>query len=245
MKELERGILESLQQVFALRSERKLRPELEDAVQQVKAFQHRRFVRTYDDLLSSPRYGAAARFFLEDLYSPADFSERDRQFARVVPALVKLFPNELVQTVSSLARLHALSERLDSALAAWWLRSSSGDVGPLQAPVYGAAWRAASLPSEREEQVARTLSIGSALERYTRSVMLRNSLRLMRGPAAAAGLGALQAFLERGFDTFRAMNGASTFLEIVGQRERALCQRLFDGDDSALAGTTGSTAPLP
>ena len=38
--------------------------------------------------------------------------------------------------------------------------------------------------------------------------MLRNSLRLMRGPAQVAGLGDLQAFLESGFETFRAMRGA-------------------------------------
>ena len=60
----------------------------------------------------------AARFFLDDLYGPRDFSERDAQFARIVPALVRLFPHEIVGTVQALAALHALSERLDSAMAA-------------------------------------------------------------------------------------------------------------------------------
>jgi hypothetical protein len=50
----------------------------------------------------------------------------------------------------------------------------------------------------------------------------------MRGPARAAGLGSLQTFLERGFDTFGAMNGASEFLTLIEQRERALMQALFD-----------------
>ena len=61
------------------------------------------------------------------------------------------------------------------------------------------------------------LAVGSALDRYTRNPLLRASLRLMRGPAAAAGLGALQGFLERGFDTFREMRGAREFLDTVAR----------------------------
>ena len=66
--------------------------------------------------LADPRHCAAARFFLDDLYGPQDFAERDAQFARIVPALVRLFPDEVVATVDSLAALHALSESLDSRM---------------------------------------------------------------------------------------------------------------------------------
>jgi hypothetical protein len=59
-------------------------------------------------------------------------------------------------------------------------------------------------------------------------------LRMMRGPAAAAGLGALQAFLEAGFDTFSAMSrqqgAAEHFLQVVHQRESALLDLLFDAE---------------
>jgi hypothetical protein len=73
--------------------------------------------------------------------------------------------------------------------------------------------------------------VGSALDRYTRNPLLRHSLRLMRGPASAAGLGALQHFLETGFDTFREMRGAAYFLDTVAQRERRLAAQLFAGGD--------------
>ena len=66
-------------------------PALLKRVQAVKAYQQRRFSHTYADLLATPRYGGAARFFLQELYGPGDFSSRDAQFARVVPALVRLF----------------------------------------------------------------------------------------------------------------------------------------------------------
>ncbi len=56
---------------------------------------------------------------------------------------------------------------------------------------------------------------------------MRSSLRLMRGPAQAAGLGDLQRFLEAGFEAFGAMKGAQAFLGWIGERERALAAALF------------------
>lgn len=179
-------------------------------------------------MLADARFRGAAQFFLEDLYGPADFSLRDQQFARVVPALVRLFPNAIVQTVGELASLHALSERLDTAMA----RCLGSEALTLDR--YSDAWRSVGEPDARAEQIRLMLSVGGALDRYTRSALLRNSLRLMRGPANAAGLGALQGFLERGFDTFRSMRGATVFLELIAQRERHLAASLFDG----VAGST-------
>jgi hypothetical protein len=54
----------------------------------------------------------------------------------------------------------------------------------------------------------------------------------MRTPAQAAGLAALQQFLERGFDTFRQLRGAAGFLQIVAKRDRAQAALLFAADDS-------------
>jgi hypothetical protein len=218
-----REILQSLKAVTHERTVRIADSALAARVLALKAFQHQRFAHTYGDLLVSPRYGGAARFFLEDLYGPNDFTQRDAQFARVVPALVRLFPNELVATVAALAQLHALSEQLDSAMAQAnpspeWTNSN-----------YAVAWQASGTPTQREQQVSMMLAVGSALDRYTRKPLLRHSLRLMRGPAQAAGLSALQSFLENGFDTFRAMGGADYFLATVAQRERALSAALFAG----------------
>lgn len=201
---------------------------LQAAVAAVKRFQHARFTHTYADLQAQPRYSRATRFFLDDLYGPTDFTQRDEQFARVVPALVRLFPAELVETVLELAQLHAMSERLDTAMAV-----ALGNAC-LNGRTYGQAWREVGEPAARDRQIDLMLAVGSALDRYTRSAFLRHSLRLMRGPAQAAGLGALQGFLESGFDTFKAMNGAQAFLSVIEQRERALAAHLFAGGDAEL-----------
>src|SRR5882762_8934506 len=92
------AILANLKVVAEERALRAVTPELAAKVAALKEYQQRRFSHTYADLLATERYGAAARFFLVELYGPNDFSRRDTQFARVVPALVRLFPSEVVQT---------------------------------------------------------------------------------------------------------------------------------------------------
>jgi transcription elongation GreA/GreB family factor len=72
-----------------------------------------------------------------------------------------------------------------------------------------------------------TIDLGRYLDHLTRKPLLRKSLRMMRGPASAAGLGELQSLLETGFDAFAVMRGAQEFLQIVETRERDLAERLF------------------
>lgn len=224
------SLLKELRAVDAERERRAADPALDARVQALKAFQQRRFAHTYADLLATPRYAAATRFFLHELYGPADYRDRDAQFARVIPTLTRLFPEDVVDTVARLARLHALSERLDTAMAE---RLPSAEFTPRD---YAGAWRACGEPAARREQIALTMAVGEALDRLTRKPLLRQTLRLMRGPAHVAGMGALQTFLESGFDTFRAMRGAGEFLATVQRREETLAAALFSGDLQGLSG---------
>lgn len=223
------AILASLAAVERERERRMGDVALAQRVTAVKTYQQARFRLTHADFLGNARYAAVARFFLEELYGPDDFAQRNAQFVRIVPALVRIFPPEIVATVGELAELHALSESLDTALA------QALPSARLDAKAYVAAWRSAGRTQDRERQVALTLVIGTALDRYTRMPVLTTSLRLMRGPASAAGLSELQAFLERGFETFKNMGGATDFLQAIGERERALVAQLFDADAAWMA----------
>jgi hypothetical protein len=222
------SLLKELRAVDAERARRATDPALEARVQALKAWQQNRFARTYADLLANPRYEPATRFFLHELYGPGDYRQRDAQFARVIPTLTRLFPDEVIDTVAKLAQLHALSERLDTRMAE---HLASPDIS---ADDYVAAWRACGEPAARQRQVALTMAVGESLDKLTRKPLLRQTLRLMRGPAQMAGLGALQTFLESGFDTFKAMRGAGEFLSTVRHREDTLAQALFHGDTTVL-----------
>ena len=194
-------------------------PLLLQAVKQVKLLQAQRFRATYADLLESDDYGSATQFFLNELYSDKDFVQRDAQFAKIAGALQTLFPKQVVRTAVALAQLHRLTEELDHQMGVAMLSIPEIDpvVGYLQ------AWSSVGRRADRELQLKTALSVGLELERLTRTPGLRFMLKMMAKPAHAAGLGALQTFLETGFDTFSTMSRQkhviASFLSTIDQRE--------------------------
>lgn len=227
--DIARSIRESVEAVARLRAEALAAPALRVAVEEVKRLQSRRFSGSYADLLRDPTYERAAAFFLRELYGERDYSRRDEQFARIAGAIERLFPVNVARTAAQLAQLHALTEDLDVQLARHWLDSDAAE-----AARYAACWRLVGREDDRRRQLESVVGLGDQLAHLTRAPGLRTMLRMMRGPASAAGLGALQAFLETGFDTFSQMSrragAAERFLRTVRERESALIDLLFATD---------------
>jgi hypothetical protein len=227
------SITEALAVVHALGVAQQARPELLQAVQAIKRAQCQRFRQSYSDVLAHADWAQAARFFLNELYGDRDFSQRDAQFARIAQAMQRLFPQSVVSLATALTHLHALSEQLDHAMGCAILQAIPGPISEVMAlNAYVDTWRAVGHPSARAEQLALVLRLGEELSKLTRTTGLRMMLRMMRGPAHAAGLQHLQAFLEEGFDTFSALqrskSGVAGFLALVAERESAWIDRLFD-----------------
>lgn len=232
-------IRDAVARVSAIRAEAAHKPGLHAALVQIKSLQARRFAGTYADLLRSEAYGSAARFFLDDLYSDKDYSERDAQFSRIAGALQRLFPQQVIATAVSLAELHLLTEELDWQMALQWADQPARLTADVAAQCYVACWKAVSRHDDRRHQLDVVLGVGRDLDRLTRTSGLRLMLRMMRGPARAAGLGSLQDFLETGFDTFAKMTGkgrsAETFLGTVQARESVWIEQLSHGDNERTA----------
>lgn len=226
------SIRDAVAEVNALRSAALQDPQLRIAVTTVKAFQASRFRSTYSDLLATDRFRPAVLFFLNELYSDKDYTQRDAQFVRIAGPLERLFPESVVDTAVSMAELHAITERLDAAMAHALL--AMGADAALDNTRYVQAWQSVGHPEYREFQLATVLRVGQDLNRFTRKRGLRTLLRMMRPAARASGLGALQSFLEAGFDTFGDMtsqgDAAQEFLGFIQQREGLLIDTLFGTD---------------
>jgi len=249
-------IREAVARVADIRIRAMRNPALQAARTAVKSFQSTRFSATYFDLLSSAEYGAAAQFFLEDLYSEKDYSQRDAQFSRIAGAIQALFPHQVVTTAVALAQLHLLTEELDLQMASSWLAFSTAENQDAVSQ-YVACWKSVGRQSDRRRQLEMVLNVGSDLDRLTRTTGLRFMLKMMRKPAIAAGLGSLQSFLESGFDTFSNMSGngkaAIEFLDTIRERESYWIELLsLSGDLEARAAlnaclsnsrTAGRTTP--
>lgn len=195
------------------------------AVAAVKRLQARRFRATYTDILAHPEQGQAARFFLDELYGDHDFAERDAQFGRIAGALERMLPEAVTELAVDMAEMHALTETLDHAMATHWI--ALGETEP-ESRRYARAWRLTARRDDRERQLAVVQHMGTELQRLTRSKSLLMALRMMRRPAHAAGLSALQQFLETGFAAFGALGDARGFLATVSERERRWIDVLFD-----------------
>lgn len=219
-------IREAMQAVSLLRQSRLANPDLHAACLEVKRFQALRFTATYADLLDSPRYQRAAHFFLNELYGDKDYAQRDQQFSRIANTIARLFPKAVVETAAALAEVHALTEALDDRMARQWLLDRAGGL----AGRYFRCWRAVGDMAARRRQLQLVLHLGQELDQLTHRRGLRSLLKMMRTPAAAAGLSALQDFLEAGFESFAQMQGATEFLKVVETRESALIDSLFNDD---------------
>jgi hypothetical protein len=215
-----------LQQLKELRGRERAAPT---RIGEVKRWQAQRLAATYADVATQPRYEAATRFFLEDLYGPKDFSGRDQAMLRIVPVMSRVLPASAVETAAMAVELDALSEDLDQRLAIGLGRRA------LDAENYAQAYRTSSTRAERERQIALIDAVGHRLDALVKKPLLGKTLHLMRQPARMAGLEDLQDFLERGFDAFRRMQGADYFLDLVRTREMEILNRLFSGEASAFS----------
>lgn len=193
----------------------------------LRRWQAARLAQTHADLLASPRYATAAAFFLSDLYGPKDFGERDSELERILPLMTSMLPVSGLRTLLLAIEVDALSERFDAAMVR--VLGAQLDGEPLASVAYAAAYRAVGDRPGRATQIRLVGATGEALNAFAQKPFVRMSLKMMHGPAKLAGLGELQAFLERGFDAFRTMRDASEFLELIVTRERAFSDALFAG----------------
>ncbi len=241
------AIREAFASVAGLRVQAAAQPALGQAIVDVKALQAERFAGTYADELNGGRFEAASRFFLTEMYSAQDYTRRDAQFTRIAGAINKLFPEKVSSLALALAQLHALTEDLDSAMGQTWRKAGKPETAAQRARQYVQVWRRTGRESDRRHQLTTVLGIGEELARLTRLRGLRTMLRMMRGPASAAGLADLQHFMETGFDTFADLGkqpgGTEAFLRQIEARETALLNMLFGADlvtcETTLAQTLG------
>ncbi len=205
----------------------------------LRTWQSARLARTHGDFLDSPVYSDAAKFFLSEIYGPAELANRDAVLQRVAPIMAKTLPVSGLDAIADAIELDALSESLDADMIA----ALGAEIANIDAPAYGRAYRAIGRRADRARQIDLIGLLGGSLEKLTRQRFIGAALAAMRNPARLAGFGDLQGFLERGYEAFRKMKTVTPFLDAVVARERAVSGALFSGDDSCLEGApvTGET----
>ena len=203
---------------------------------QLRVWQAARLARTHRDLLESHRFHDAAEFFLTDLYGPRDLSSHIEEVRRLVPVMTSVLPDWGLATVAHAMELNVVSESLDGAMVEWLGERAAG----IDDALYAEAYRAVDRAQDRERQIDLIALLGQALDKLAHVRFVGMTLMLMRAPAQLAGLGELQAFVERGYAAFGAMRGgADEFVSTIVARERTIARALFAGDDEPLRRPAG------
>ena len=231
---ISKRITEAAQSAAQTRATAAADTEQHRAVTLIKAWQAYRLSKSYADLLATPRYRESALFFLQDLYGPGDHAARDGQLARVIPALTRFLPAAALGTICEAIELDALSEMLDNRLAAQLRGRTELLSERFDRSAYGNAYRIAGTPAERSAQLVLVGAIGRSLDRLVRKPVLGGLLTSMGPAARAAGVGSIHEFLQRGFRAFKAMGGATEFLQLIDSRERRIAAELDAGNDTVL-----------
>ena len=186
----------------------------------LQRFQAQRLVVDYDELRRLPKNDAACDFFLNELYGDQDFSKRDHDVERIYPIMVKLLPTQVLETVGRAVELNALSHELDLAML-----THLPETGAITQAEYALAYKKTAVGGARRYQLTRIIKLGRELARVVKIPLMYKLLQMCRWPAKLAGLGALQAFLERGFAAFVKLDGAGPFLRAVLYIEKLFMMR--------------------
>lgn len=214
-------IIAHLRQVNALRNLAE-QMQLLAPIHALQQWQCQRLLATHEELAEKPTYAKAMDFFVDELYGPKDFSQRDADLMRVIPKLGKALPKKAMNAIDQALRLNALSFDLDMAMA-----QELSDQ-PLNRETYASAYREVGRAEDRAQQIQIVAGLGEQLSDVVKIPGIGLLIKLSRRPAKLAGLLSMHEFLQRGFEAFKDLGDVKTFIEPVIETETALNDQLLD-----------------
>ena len=192
-------------------------------------WQRQRLARSYEDLISQERYGAAGEFFLAELYGGLHFRERDQEMERVLPIMVRMLRDDMILALAEAFELQSLSLSLDIDMTAALQKSGWDELNTAR---YGEIYRTCARRADRKTQLELIRRLGLELNELVHHRLVLWLIRTLKGPARAAGFGLLQSFLEQGLTAFRIMSDGTEFIETIWQRENKVMRALIAGDEN-------------
>lgn len=195
----------------------------------LRAWQSQRLASTYKDLLQQPDSSPACRFFLEEIYGPHDFSQRDRDAEKLHELLTRVLPAGMLWVLAETIHLNRLSKYLDEQLLRALVTGLDWQ-GELTPEIYTQGYRWCDNYLERKEQIELLARILKEVAIGAENKITGITLRLARVPAQAAGWDALYGFLERGYNAFKPVKDKHAFGETIYRREMDLLERIFAGE---------------
>lgn len=193
-----------------------------DSIRAVQAWQCQRLLATHQDLYQQKRFKPAVEFFIDELYGPNDFSQRDKDIAKIVPKMSKFLPDKALQSLSSALHLNTLSFELDFNLAKRLIDT------PINRESYAKAYVDCDNLPLRQQQIDYIATLGNDLADVVRMRGITSLLFISRRPAKLAGVLALHEFLESGFKAFKNLGNVEDFIYPIVKKEQHIMHQLVN-----------------
>lgn len=179
----------------------------------------------FKDLYAIEGYAGAIDFTMNDL-AGIGISNRDRDLERAAPAITTMLPLAALDTIASAAEMNARVLEVNIGICRCLLVGNNlpDHITEIE---YCVACREASSLEECAELVHLITGLGRTLKSLVNHATIGLTLRAMRGPAHAAGFGALQEFLETGYRTFRLIPDIDHFLSEIETRMIGVFERIY------------------
>ncbi len=202
--------------------------ELDPNLAMLRTWQSERLRRTYADLLEDKRYQPACLFFLNDIYAPRDFSQRDHDIERLHDFLSRLLPPIMLALLTQVVELNRLTNALDQRLVSV-LVGELGVKDEITAQLYAEGYRICDNYAERLRQIELTAHVLAQVGAGSRLLVVGAAMKMLRGPAQRADWVELYELLEHGYAAFKQMRDVKTFVGIIEQREKRILGQIFSG----------------
>ncbi len=206
--------------------------KLRNDYERFAAWQLEHLLPFFSDLYAQAGYSEAIDFTMSDL-AGIGISNRDRDLERAAPAISRMLPLGALRTIAKAAEMNARVLEVNIAICRALL-----DDGRLPTRIsevdYCIACREASSLEVLVELVHLITALGRTLESLIHIPMIGMTLRAMRAPAHAAGFGALQDFLQKGYTTFRQIPDIDHFLGEIETRMIDVFTRIYTAPLDAL-----------
>ena len=233
-----------IQHIYQLNARRDLAVKMGrlEAVMQLQEWQCKRLLTTHADLRAEPEFAEAMQFFVDELYGPKDFSQRDKDLTRVIPKLAAVLPEKALKALNDALRLNTLSFDLDLDMVnALCELNDIEDFSRfnIDSDAYATAYRSVDRRHERETQIDIIEQLGLQLADVVRVKGISLLIKMARKPAEVAGVKTLHEFLADGFKSFKKLGNVRDFLDPIVNRERQIMEALLSTD------FTLAQSPLP
>ena len=196
--------------------------DLLSTIRSVQAWQCKRLLASHQKMYEQDKFKPAVEFFVKELYGPKDFSQRDKDIARVAPKMAKLLPETALQSLVSALHLNELSFELDFDLA----KKIQGK--EINRDTYLEAYRACDNRNARQQQIYFIEVLGKDLAEVVKMRGISALLMLSRKPAKLAGVQALHESIEMGFKAFKNLGNVDEFILPIVHHEQGLMNQMFD-----------------